>query len=350
MQKPSVNCTIFSPCGNYLLCGTALGRLHVWHFAHGSGTTPSRSASLQAQAMGCAIYALTFAETAAGLLLLSGADEEIRAWRWGDVLAALGVSQGSAAEMPPPVLRLENPRTTLRRGALGQLSETSALAVDAAAGVLYSAAGDGNAYAWDLSAQKCVATFAGAGEPLHCLTLCSKRKQLVTGGEDGGVRLWDVRSAQCDYVVTPSTLVDSTAGGVGGGAAGGGGWCGCVAVDEAETWLVAGWSDAFLCSLDLNTRACIACMPTAAAPLAAAFEPASDFHIVSVGAESGLYHWRLTGELETRATCSSPTALGLAISKPADGDATIAVGGSAGTVDIFTDQSHRAFTLTVEDE
>ena len=66
--RPSVNCTLFSPCGGYLLCGTALGRLHIWHFANGGGTTPSRSVSLQAQAG--AIYALVFAETAARICWL----------------------------------------------------------------------------------------------------------------------------------------------------------------------------------------------------------------------------------------------------------------------------------------
>ena len=364
--SPAVNACLFSPCGTYLISGTALGKLHVWKFTQaaeggdeeGGGLLPSRVAELQAHTIGCAIYALAFAETKSGLLLLSGADEEICGWKWDAILKA-------GSTMPAAVLRLENPRTALRRGALGQLSETSALAVDASGGVLYSAAGNGDAYAWDLTTQSMVSTFSGVGEPLHCLTLCSKRKQLVTGGEEGAVRLWDVRSAKCEHVVTPTTLAASstassgakagggTVGGGGGAAAttggGVGGWCGCVGVDDDETWLVAGWSDGFLCSLDLNTRAVVACMPTAAAPLAAAFEPGSDFHVVSIGAESGLYHWRLTGELETRATCSSPTALGLAISGKVggkeSGQQVIAVGGSAGTVDVFTDLSHRAFTL-----
>ena len=55
------------------------------------------------------------------------------------------------------------------------------------------------------------------------------------------------------------------------------------------------------------------------------------------------------GELETRATCSSPTAMGLAITRLPSGAQVIAVGGSAGTVDIFTDTSHRAFTLRLQE-
>ena len=85
--SPAVNASIFTPCGSYLVCGTALGRLHVWHFAEvtggeeGGGLAPSRCGALQAHARGCGIYALVFAETASGLLLLSGADEEIRGWK-----------------------------------------------------------------------------------------------------------------------------------------------------------------------------------------------------------------------------------------------------------------------------
>ena len=380
-----MNCTVFSPCGTYLVCGTGAGTLHVWKFPSEANREesdyeiPAHAAQLQAH--GSAIYALAFAQTQSGLLLLSSADEEIRGWRWDAILAA------AAKPSVEPVLRLINPQTALRRGGLGQLSETSALAVDASAGRLYSAAGDGNAYAWDLSSGQCVATYnAEVGEPLHCLTLCQRRRQLVTGGEDGAVRLWDLRAsgARCAHVLTPTTAplvptngpfvntsgmaaaaVDAatgTAGGSSGGGGGGGGgvgssdsgggsggWCGCVAVDDAETWLVAGWGDAFLCSIDLNTNACVACMPTAAAPLAVCFEPGSDFHLVSVGAEPGLYRWTLTGELETRATCSSPSALGLAVSKRPGGTKAIAVGGSQGTVDVFADTSHRAFTLTLEE-
>ena len=378
--------------------GTGGGALHVWKFPVSGGPakqiteeeeeTPEHIASMQAH--GCAIYALAFTQTQSGLLLLSAADEEIRGWRWDAILAAAGNTGSGKISGMEPVLQLINPQTTLRRGGLGQLSETSALATDASGSRLYSAAGDGNAYAWDLATGQCVATYnAGVGEPLHCLTLCEKRRQLVTGGEDGAVRLWDLRSstARCAHVLTPTSAplvpldgpfapagADATAaggggsgsgmgGGVGGGVAGvatggsaggagsgSGGWCGCVAVDDAETWLVAGWGDGFLCSIDLNTNACVACMPTAAAPLAVCFEPGSDFHLVSVGAEPGLYRWALTGELETRATCSSPSALGLAVSRRSDGAKTIAVGGSSGTVDIFSaDTSHRAFTLTLDE-
>ena len=198
----AINATAFSPDGSYLVCGTSIGHLHVWHFPDGAledddGTPvpPSRVAAVLAH--GCAVYALEFAETAAGLLLLSSADEEVRGWRWADVLAA-GLGDGSGVSSGvKPVLRLENPRTALRRGGLGQLSETSALAADAVAAQLYTASGDGNAYCWDLATGQIVTTYTGVGEPLHCLALCAaRRKQLITGGEDGWSSSLSVRGGR----------------------------------------------------------------------------------------------------------------------------------------------------------
>ena len=300
---PPVNTCCFSPDGRYLIVGTGTGRLHIWSFPQAAAADDADAMPVPVTSViahGCAIYALVFAQTKSGLLLLSSADEEIRGWKWDALLAARGNKQS-------PVLHLINPQTALRRGGLGQLSETSALAIDEAAGRLYSAAGDGNSYAWDLAAGKCVETFAGVGEALHCLTLAKQRKQLVTGGEDGVVRLWDVRAGKCVQALNPTqpplvpaesphapTAMAGAAGGspslggapvapvsgsttvTGSSATGstGGGWCGCVGVDESEAWLVAGWGDGFLCTVDLNTYACVACLPTAAAPLAACFEPA----------------------------------------------------------------------------
>ena len=53
----AVNASIFTPDGSYLVCGTASGKFHVWHFAladhadegDAGGLAPSRVATLQAQ-------------------------------------------------------------------------------------------------------------------------------------------------------------------------------------------------------------------------------------------------------------------------------------------------------------
>ena len=142
-----------SPCGRYLFAGTGHGKLHAWRLSPPpdvsdplSFAPPTLCGTVQAH--GCAIYSLTFAPSAeGGHLLLSGSDEEIRGWRMDELVAPNAV--------PRARLQLQNPRGELRRGGLGPLSETSALVLDPSSSVLYSAAGDGNAYAWDLGTLKC---------------------------------------------------------------------------------------------------------------------------------------------------------------------------------------------------
>jgi WD40 repeat protein len=284
---------IFSPCGGYLVCGTQHGLMHVWKIASGDASlAPMHVTSFPAHRH--ALYALLFVPHASGHLLLSAAEEDIRGWAWSALL-----DQGSA---PKPLLVLQSPRQPQRRGALGQLTDTAALAFDPLAGRLYSAAGDGNAYAWDVEAGTATASFVGAGEPLYCLALRPPHGQLLTGGEDGTVRLWDVRSSKCTQELrpdlaplAPAESAKPAGGGKAARAGDGCGWCSCLAVDEASNWLVGGWSDGFLCSIELNTLACVACMPTAAAPQAVCFEHGSDFRFLSVGAEPALYSWNLTG-------------------------------------------------------
>ena len=162
-------CT-FSPCGDYLVCGSASGRLHVFAIptpaaadmplqppvhctsfrgAPAETSTPSPgempspspgetpilslpswnrtveapdattegwAATPLGTAHGQALSSLVFAPSAAGALLLSGADEEIRGWRWAELTMP--------GAQPKPVLTLQNPRQPQRRGALGELTDT----------------------------------------------------------------------------------------------------------------------------------------------------------------------------------------------------------------------------------
>ena len=338
-----VYATAITPDGAHLLAGTGHGKLHIWRLKPPpdptdplSFTPPELCASVQAHRG--AIYSLSFAPSSgSGHVLLSGSDEEIRGWR---------VEQLAAGGDPQAVLELQNPRGELRRGGLGPLSETSALALDPVSGALYSAAGDGNAYAWDLTAQKCVGRFSGHGDLLHCLAVRSKQRQLLSGSEDGTLRLWDVRNHSSTHVLRPdepplcpsSAATGATgAGGGGGGSGGGCGWCSCVAVDSSENWAVAGWGAGFLCSIELNTLSCVAVLPTAAAPQAVCFEAGSDSQLLSVGAESALYHWSVTGSLLNRAPCRVPSAFALAVHRQESGAQLVAVGGAAPAIDLFVD-------------
>jgi WD40 repeat protein len=57
-------------------------------------------------------------------------------------------------------------------------------------GFLFSAAGDGIAYCWDLNTQTCVYTLHGHEDYLHCIKVNSLKQQVITGSEDGTCRVW----------------------------------------------------------------------------------------------------------------------------------------------------------------
>ena len=225
-----VQATVFSPCGAYLVCGTANGSVHIWKLSSGSAfLAPTHLTSFQAHQH--ALYALVFVPHGSGHLLMSAAGEDIRGWRWSAVI--------ERGWTPDQQLVLQNPRQPQRRGALGQLTDTSSLAFDPLSRLLYSAAGDGSAYAWDLEKGTSTASFAGSGDPLYCLALRPQHKQMLSGGEDGTIRLWDVRTAQCTQQLRPDLPPLAPAEGVkmvGDGGGDGCGWCSCLAVDEASNW------------------------------------------------------------------------------------------------------------------
>lgn len=157
----SVLCSLFSPCGSYLLCASSFGWIHTWKLEHtGPSPLPRLTSSFRAHA--AALYALVFVNRGGKQLVFSGSEEEIRCWDFEHILAA---SNGKIR----PLITLHTPRQEQRRGALGQLTDTAAFSFDPVSGLLFSAAGDGNAYGWDLVKFTATATLQGEGEPLYCV-------------------------------------------------------------------------------------------------------------------------------------------------------------------------------------
>lgn len=113
----------------------------------------------------------------------SGGNTEMRGWDWEAVLA------GRVTGCDAALFTVTNPPLP---GSLSivELSETNALSWNATDGLLYSAAGDGNAYAWDLTKGVTVRSFSGHTKYLHSLAVAPRSRSLVTGSEDGTMKLW----------------------------------------------------------------------------------------------------------------------------------------------------------------
>ncbi|CAM9520225.1 unnamed protein product [Scytosiphon promiscuus] len=65
--------------------------------------------------------------------------------------------------------------------------------------ILFSAAADGTAKAWDTYSQQCLATYEGHQSPVWGIEVTDRT--LITGSADGSVRFWDIETAQCLHVI-----------------------------------------------------------------------------------------------------------------------------------------------------
>eukprot|EP00310_Coccolithus_braarudii_P012909 CAMPEP_0183342592 /NCGR_PEP_ID=MMETSP0164_2-20130417/8681_1 /TAXON_ID=221442 /ORGANISM="Coccolithus pelagicus ssp braarudi, Strain PLY182g" /LENGTH=339 /DNA_ID=CAMNT_0025513231 /DNA_START=34 /DNA_END=1053 /DNA_ORIENTATION=- len=330
----------YSADGEFLLCATTSGWVHVWRTqsSREDDALPAAAHVSSVRLHTCAIYSISLVDAQGVPLLISSTDSDVCGWKWEAVLADQSA--------PVPLFQFQNTRSDC-----GPPAEVNALAFDVSSARLYAGSGDGNAYGWDLATQRCVSTFAGHKDMVHCLALRQRHQQLITGSEDGTMRLWDVRSQSCAHVLQPHLppLTEARASTNGNPSSTPAGlWCSCMALDADEIWLAAGWGAGYLTTIELNALACVACLPTAAPPQAVGFL-GTDGHLVSVGAEQGVYHWNVTGELLTRATCCSPSAFALA-THSSNGQEMVAVGGSSPFIDIFSDMSHKLMSVAVPSE
>ena len=137
-----------------------------------------------------------------------------------------------------------------------------------------------------------VAVLRGHADLLHCVAARPGANQVVTGSEDGTVRIFDVRSEKATSVIDPWRAEEARSRG--GGAAGGGSWVGCVALDEAENWLGMGCGGGCVTMWSFAAGACVSRF-TASAPLQS-LRLRGD-NVVAAGAEPAVYRWNLAGRL-----------------------------------------------------
>ena len=218
------------------------------------------------------------------------------------------------------------------------MPETTALATDPSGGFVFAAAGDGACYGWDAreGREAPVAVLRGHADLLHCVAARHGANQVVTGSEDGTVRIFDVRSEKATSVIDPWRAEEARSRG--GGAAGGGSWVGCVALDEAENWLGMGCGGGCVTMWSFAAGACVSRF-TASAPLQS-LRLRGD-NVVAAGAEPAVYRWNLAGRLMSRQPCTPKSVFALDMR----GTSLTAVGGAGGVVDLFSELGTRVGTV-----
>jgi WD40 repeat protein len=312
-KETTIYCSVFSPEGKYLVSGNNFGVINIWRLDNvlkGGFSGSSMKPNFSFQAHQGSIFALAFVGSR---LASTGEGGVIKICDWDKLVSA-------CSQVPTEI------RPAAELGASSN-AEVNALYFDTQTGLLYSGCGDNNAYSWDLGACSRVGKFAGHTDYIHCLT-GRTNGQLVTGSEDGTVRLWDARQHQSVHTMSPYPHEKK--------------WVSCLAVDKTDNWLVCGGGFRCLVVWHLGSNSPTAFMPTSGTPQALTFAP--DDTLISVGNERYIYHWEKSGKLIKRTSSNSRSLFSVAVNQPVE-NRVLAVSGTSPLVDVCTTLGTIAFSL-----
>ncbi|XP_071657416.1 THO complex subunit 6 isoform X2 [Patagioenas fasciata] len=240
------------------------------------------------QAHSAPVYALLGTER----LLLSASDGECKAWSWAE-LGRKGCRE-VWTRRPPYRNTLEVPEITSL-----ELNTRAAL--------------------------------SGHTAVVHCLALRDPQPQLLSGGEDGTVRLWDLRTGTQVQLIEVHKYQECSRPQLGK-------WIRCLATDG--DWMVCGGGPALtLWHLRSGT-------PTTVFPL-----PHPQHHVLfhqdlvlSGGRGPLLHQFHLSGDARGRVPVSSPALRSLALA-PRHQHTVLTAAGNSPKIDVFTNLGYRAFSL-----
>ncbi|CAH1801816.1 unnamed protein product [Owenia fusiformis] len=310
----------FSPCGKFLATGNNYGHISIYSLP--AALSPSASeatwkAILTFKAHPVEIFALVSTEQ----FIISAGSGAIKAWKWSDIHSKT-LRVVWSLEIPQSVT--DNP-------------ETNALVVDEQEGSssLYAGCGDNNLYQWDMNTGDLLRTFQGHQDYVHCL---AKRNdsEIISGSEDGTVRIWDTRTEECVHRLEPHKIEQCSRLQFGK-------WISCVAVDDNSDWMVCGGGPA----LSLWHLRSLSSSTTFHAPkVCSQFAMFYEDTVISGGNEPYVSHWMISGEQKQHVPCSPTSVYNVAINEKSNNYKVLAVAGSSQKVDICTNFNYKALSLT----
>ncbi|XP_052511918.1 THO complex subunit 6 homolog isoform X2 [Budorcas taxicolor] len=286
--------TIFSqsvsPCGKFLAAGNNYGQIAIFSLSaalSSEAKEESKKPMVTFHAHDGPVYSMVSTDRH----LLSAGDGEVKAWLWAEIL------------------KKEN--------------------------LLILAGGDCQLHAMDLETGTFMWALRGHTDYIHCLALRERSPEVLSGGEDGAVRLWDLRTAK--EVQTIEVYKHEECSRPHNGR-----WIGCLATDS--DWMVCGGGPALtLWHLRSST-------PTTVFPMRVPQKHVTFYQdlILSAGQGRCVNQWQLSGELKAQVPGSSPGLLSLSLNQqPAAPECKVlTAAGNSCRVDVFTNLGYRAFSLS----
>ncbi|XP_036166485.1 THO complex subunit 6 homolog isoform X3 [Myotis myotis] len=205
----------FSPCGKFLAAGNNYGQIAIFSLSaalSSEAKEESKKPIVTFQAHDGPVYSMVSTDRH----LFSAGDGEVKAWLWAEILKK-GCKE-LWCRQPPYRTSLEVP-------------EINALLLVPKENSLILAGGDCQLHTMDLETGTFTRALRGHTDYIHCLALRDRNPEVLSGGEDGTVRLWDLRMAK--EVQTIEVYKHEECSRPHNGR-----WIGCLATDS--DWMVCG--------------------------------------------------------------------------------------------------------------
>uniref|UniRef100_A0AAY4CJC8 THO complex subunit 6 n=1 Tax=Denticeps clupeoides TaxID=299321 RepID=A0AAY4CJC8_9TELE len=277
----SVYSQSFSPCGRFLAAGNNYGEISV--FSLSAALSPDASEASQKPILTFTAHdGPVFSLLSTDSHLLSAGNGEISAWSWVEL-----IKRNTKA--------VWTRRPNYKLGYIhGQNLKFS---------LLFVGGGDNNIHMMDLETGVFKSTLQGHSDYIHCLAVREREGELLSGAEDGAVRIWDSRTGRSVH-------------------------CLCGGGPSLSLWHLRSLS------------------PTSVFPILGCQRQAAFYQdlILSVGEGGSLNHCLLSGEVKAQIPCTPPCLNTLALNGTEQ--RVLTLGGSSDQIDVFTNLSYRAFSLS----
>ncbi|XP_022647960.1 THO complex subunit 6 homolog [Varroa jacobsoni] len=336
-----VLCQCYSDDGRMLVCGNNYGELILFDVekalrddgsrqdstavqnggsfsgvaSASSSTTTLKDSRVRTQVSSGALYCLA----SAGEYLLAGGVGEVLALSWSSILE--GRLEVDWALRLPMHSGLNKP-------------EVNALALGDGNQRAYLASGDNKVHSFELETRQLLGSLEEHQDYVHGVAINRTESELYSAGEDGTVKLWDLRSRKtvCSVDVKKFEKLRSRSGAS---------WVGAVALDRSEEWLLV--SGGHLPAV-LHTKSM--------SPTIVFGDVDNDCYVatfsndlITVAGEGGkVHHYTLSGELRAAVPSSSAAVYSVAM-HPQKRCASTA--GASNKIDLSRNLMYNDLVLTV---
>uniref|UniRef100_A0A3P8Z6T6 THO complex 6 n=1 Tax=Esox lucius TaxID=8010 RepID=A0A3P8Z6T6_ESOLU len=193
--------------------------------------------------------------------------------------------------------------------------------------------GDNNIHIMDLESGIFKSVLQGHTDYIHCLSVREREGEILSGGEDGAVRIWDCRTGHSVHCIEVFKYEDCARPQYGK-------WISCLTTDS--DWMLCGGGP----SLSLWHLRSMS--PTSVFPLSGCQRQATFYQdmILSVGEGQFVSHCLMGGEVKAQIPCTPHSLNTLALNLNSTEHRVLTVGGSSHQIDVFANLYYRSFSLS----